>query len=152
MAEPVTFTSATPRFSLPYLFAAQAQKEFFVNQAHARTDAIMHAVVLGTAPSPPANPNDGECWIVASSGQSEWAGKDDALACYVAGSWLFVSPVPGMQAYDQSAGRRCFFDGGWATATDAQLPEGGATIDAEARSAIQQIIDALKQIGVFSSI
>lgn len=38
MTEPVVFTSASPRFAIPLLFAGQAQKEVFVNEAHLRTE------------------------------------------------------------------------------------------------------------------
>ena len=53
MTDPVDFGSMTPRFELPLLFAAQAQKEFFVNEAHSLVDALLHPVVKGTTPTPP---------------------------------------------------------------------------------------------------
>ncbi len=44
MSDPVQFEGATPRFALPLLFAGQAQKEFFVNEALLRADMVLHGV------------------------------------------------------------------------------------------------------------
>ncbi|SMQ69264.1 hypothetical protein SAMN06297468_1479 [Altererythrobacter xiamenensis] len=39
---------------------------------------------------------------------------------------------------------------GWTHAEEPSPPSGGSIIDIEARTAIEQIIGALRQIGVFS--
>ena len=152
MTEPIAFTSATPRFNLPVLFAAQAQKEFFVNEAHAIIDAITHPVVQGTSTTAPASPAEGDAWIVAAPAEGDWVGHEDAIATFSGGQWIFVPPTPGMQAFDSAASRRTVYSDGWSWASEPTTPSGGSTVDIEARAAIDQVIDAMRQFGIFSPI
>lgn len=151
MSDPFTFTSTTPRLGLPNLFTAQAQKEMTVNEAFALIDALLHAVVEGMANDPPAAPVEGECWIVASQPTGDWANQAGQIACRQAGNWLFVSPATGMVVFDKSAGQSSRYDGDWTSAAAVTMPAGGSTVDAEARSAIGEIVDALETAGILGS-
>lgn len=53
-----------------------------------------------------------------------------------------------MKLYDRGDGITLFFDGEWQTPGAATLPASGDTIDAEARSAIAQLVDALRTVGI----
>lgn len=150
MPDPISFTSASPRFGLPFLFAGQAQKEFFVNEALARLDALLHPSVLGESGSPPASPQDGDCWIVGSSPTDEWIDHAGDLACRQSGNWLFAEPQTGMRVHDIAAGQDAFFDGGWTRVPAIAAPSGGATQDVEARSAITALIAALVSAGILA--
>lgn len=151
MSEPIAFTSHTPRFELPLLFAGQAQKEFFFNEAQIIIDALLHLTVEGTASAPPSAAEDGDCWIVGSDAQSDWAGREEAIAVSHANGWKFISSKRGMTAFDRSVGQRLYFDVGWQGEISPKAPLGGTTIDVEARASIESLIATLKNIGVFAA-
>lgn len=161
--------TATPRFALPLIAPGQAQKEAFHNEALSAIDAAIHACVEGAAlATPPSGPNTGQCWLVASGATGAWADADDSLACWTAGGWRFIAPVPGMIVWDRAAGRWIHWSGSawiedaWPVATltiggeqvvgprqpDVPSPSGGTTIDAEARAAVDLLIATLKSHGL----
>lgn len=145
------FESLTARLSLPLLFAAQAQKEIFHNEALARIDALMHAAVQGERNEPSETTEDGECWIVGSSPAAAWAGRAGSIAMRQSGQWLFAEPVPGMRIYDVSTGQFSVFSGTWQKPAAIEEPSGGLNVDSEARVAIGTLISALRAAGIFPS-
>ncbi|MDE1468574.1 DUF2793 domain-containing protein [Aurantiacibacter sp. D1-12] len=152
MTDPVSFTAATPRYVLPNLFTAQAQKEFTINEAHARLDILLHPAVEGEANVPPVTPPDGATWIVGSTPSGDWADNAGDLASWQAGNWVFVSPQPGMQVFDQAARVTARFDGVWQYAATVSAPSGGTTEDTEARAAITGLIAALVSAGILPAV
>src|SRR3546814_5826049 len=71
----------TPRFSLPLLAVAQAQKEVTHNEALTLLDALVHAAIeAGPLATPPANPALGQCWIVDAAATGVWSGAENAIA------------------------------------------------------------------------
>lgn len=148
MADPIAFTSISPRFGLPLLFAGQSQKEFYVNQAHLLADAMLHPVVAGIANSPPATPTEGQSWIVGTAPTGIWIGHGNAIATFAGGSWNFAAPQSGMRVFDSAAKQDIRYRNGWIRAAAVALPTGGTTIDTDARTAIAQLIAALVQAGV----
>ena len=148
MPEPITFTSASPRYGLPLLFAGQTQKEFFVNQAHALADALLHPAIEGEADDPPAVPEEGETWLVGDAPTGAWADHAGWLASYQAGTWIFVEPRDGLRVLDRATGQDMRFHGGWQRAVGPAVPSGGSTVDAEARAAIVELIAALVAGGI----
>lgn len=128
--------------------AAQAQKEFTVNEALALIDALLHIVVEGEAAVPPASPTDGECWIVGNEPTGDWFGQAGNIACRQAGTWLFLSPADGLTLFDKTAGCTARFGDGWHRTSPVPAPEGGTTVDTEARAAIAGVIAALETLGV----
>src|SRR3546814_15636425 len=80
--------SITPRFSLPLLAVAQAQKEVTHNEALTLLDALVHAAIeAGPLATPPANPAIGQCWIVDAAATGVWSGSENAIAIWPTGGW-----------------------------------------------------------------
>lgn len=148
MPDPISFTSASPRHALPMLFAGQAQKEFFVNEANARVDALLHPAIEGEGNDPPASPAEGECWLVGSAPTGVWSGNARKLACFSAAIWLFLDPADGMRVFDRAAGQFLLYRDGWRAPATPAPPTGGLTVDAEARAAIAGLLAALANAGI----
>ena len=147
MPDPL-FESRTPRFDLPLLFAGQSQKEGFVNEITARLDALLHCAVEAEQAAPPASPVDGQSWLVAAGSSGDWSGKSGQIAMRQAGNWLYAQPRNGMRVLNRATSQEVLFNGSWKVASRPALPSGGATIDAEARTAIAAIIASLTTAGI----
>lgn len=164
--------SASARLGLPFLSPGQAQKEFFHNEALQTLDTITAAAVEEEPRNtPPAAPTVGTCYIVGNSPTDEWSGKSACIAGYSSGGVRFIAPLEGMTAYVKSSGTWAIYRAGsWEVGTvrgtslvlgGVQVvggrlaaivaPSGGAIIDAEGRSAIEQILAALRQHGLIES-
>lgn len=148
MTDPFSFDSATPRYGLPLLFTGQSQKEIFVNEAHALTDAILHCAVEEAAAAPPPSPPDGSNWLVIAPASGAWTGREGCIACRQAGNWLFVEPRDGLRVLDRTTGEDMLYLGAWRTAENIWEPSGGSNVDSEARAAIHTIIAAMKLKGI----
>lgn len=151
MSDPISFDAASPRYGLPLLFSGQSQKEVYVNEAYAITDALLHCAVEGIATTPPGSPVDGTNWLIGASPTGEWAGKANTLACRQAGGWVYVTPIDGLAVLNRATGQILRYFGGWQSADAISAPSGGTTVDTQARSAIDQIIAALRASGILTA-
>ncbi|WP_176596100.1 MULTISPECIES: DUF2793 domain-containing protein [Sphingobium] len=163
---------ATIRWALPQLFAGQAQKELFHNEALTRIDMLLHgAVESADEGTPPASPTIGACWIVAADASGAWEGQEGAMACWTEGGWRFAAPRAGLSLWVVDRGHAMRHDGvDWqdCSARDDGLyvdgarvvgarmaaiaaPSGGATVDAEARSALSAILAVLRAHGLIEA-
>ncbi len=158
----------TPRLALPLLQPGQAQKEMLVNEAIALLDIAVQGAVAGAAIDvPPADPDPGECWIVGGTPAGVWAGHAHEIAGWTSSGWLFVRPHEGTQLWVGSMGSVALFTGGaWRLGElhgklfiegdqvvgprEAAIaePSGGSTVDAEARTAIVSVLNALRAHGL----
>jgi hypothetical protein len=164
--------SGTPRFSLPFLSAGQAQKETTHNEALQTLDfAIAAAVLEPPRDDPPADPAIGDCFIVGATPSGGWAGWTDAIAGYSAGGWRRIAPVPGMRVWVESASQWATYHAtGWefgkvrgtqllldgqqvvgARGAPIGVPVGGSTIDEEGRASIAAILAALREHGLIAT-
>lgn len=164
--------SNSPRLGLPFLAAGQAQKEFFHNEALLALDLLVAAAIEEPPRNgPPAQPAEGACYIVGPTPSGAWSGKADQIAGFAGGGWRFFPPVEGMNALIRSNGLvAAYRSSGWDVGTvHAQslaiagvpvvgsqqpaiaAPSGGATIDSAARTAIADILSALRGHGLIAS-
>src|SRR3546814_15984185 len=82
----MTALPITPRFALPLLAVAQAQKEVTHNEALTLLDALVHAAIeAGPLATPPASPAVGPCWIVDADATGAWTGEGRDRQSGVAG-------------------------------------------------------------------
>ncbi len=138
----------TARHDLPLLFAGQAQKETFVNELAARVDALLHLAIESETATPPTTPVDGQSWLVGASPAGVWLGQSGTIAARAAGNWLFLQPTAGMTLLNKATGQQIRYRSGWQAPAKPALPSGGATSDAEARTAIGAIIAVLVSAGI----
>lgn len=162
-------TDRSARLGMPFLQSGQAQKEVFHNEALAVIDCALHPCIEGDAMSdPPGDPQIGESWIVGEDASAAWVGCEDALATWTSGGWRFTPPLPGMAVWNKAGGFWVHWSGAMWTAgilpaaaieiggvqvVGPRLPEvakptGGATVDVEARAAIDALIATLKSHGL----
>lgn len=165
-------TITTSRFQLPLIAAGQAQKEVTHNEALALIDAVVSPVVQAVgAVTPPASPTLGQCWIVGAAPTGVWAGQPNALACWTAGGWRFVSATTGFEVWSIADGMMARFNGStWVIGNSnaaayrvqglqvvgAQRPAisgpaGGAVVDQEVRIAVNAILSALRVHGLIAT-
>lgn len=165
-------TETTARLALPLLMAGQAQKEVFHNEALQRIDACVAACVADVASAvPPSAPSVGDCFIVGPGGTGAWSGHDGAIAAFGAGGWRFVAPRTGLRAFVASVNvEAVFYGGSWrygllrganVTVDGNQVvasrqaaiadPVGGGTIDAQGRTAIAQMLAAMRTHGLIAT-
>ena len=88
----------SPNLKLPYLAPAQAQKHVTHNEALRQLDAVVQLSVLAITDELPAEPQNGECYILGSDLQNGLAGKTHHIAAFQDGAWAFLVPNIGWRA------------------------------------------------------
>lgn len=161
----------TTRFQLPLLSAGQAQKEVFHNEALQRIDACVGACVEGQASAaPPSAPVVGQCFLVAPAPSGAWAGQPNAIAAFGDGGWRFIAPREGLSVWVKSKSASATFKAGaWeysvirgdrvviggipvlgSQQAAIRTPSGGTSVDTEARTALGQVLAALRAHGLIA--
>lgn len=164
--------TTTPRYSLGLIEPGQSQKELVHNEALQAIDTLIGGCVEEPPlDTPPASPQPGACYIVGTAPADSWAGQQGKLAAWTSGGWRFIQPQDGLAVFVRSSAVEARFRAGsWelgqARATRLLIggqqvvgsqanaiasPAGGLTADAEARTAIGQILSALRQHGLIAS-
>ena len=163
--------SETDRWNWPLLEAGQAQKEMTHNEALAAIDLLVQATVVAVGvDAPPTDPAAGQCWIVGEVPTAAWAGRAGALAGWTGGGWRFVAPREGQAAWSLADGCAATFTGGqWRIGRVAgtalviggkavvgaqrpaiALPDGGSTVDSQARAVLGQVVAVMTAHGLIA--
>jgi hypothetical protein len=163
---------STPRLGLGLVSPGQAQKELTVNEAFQRVDMLIGTAVEALPlADPPSAPLLGSCYLVGPSATGAWTGKSECIAAFTSGGWRFVTPVEGVAAYVKPIGLFAVYRrGAWEIGAvrgasflveDQQVvgrresaissPSGGSVIDAQARAAVEAILQAMRNHGLVES-
>ena len=165
-------TDMTTKLALPYIMASQAQKEITHNMALNMLDLFVQPIVEAVDLSaPPAEPGEGQAWIVASGATGDWAGQEDNIAHWLGGAWSFYAPVEGMHFQVRDLDMLTIFRSGmWRTGAVNGLEisvngqqvvgdrgaaiadvSGGQVIDSEARTTINTLLQVCRAHGLIES-
>lgn len=165
--------SESARFALPFLVPGQAAKEVMHNEALQQAEMLLQPVIdSGPVSSPPASPAVGDMAIVAGGATGDFSGQDDSIALFTVDGWRFFAPFGGCAVYENGSGDvwRYSSGGEWAAAglsgsslvingvqvVGAQQvaiaePQGGSGADTKARTAISEILTALRNHGLIAT-
>ena len=123
--------SETNQLGLTLVEAAQAQKHITVNEALVRLDAAAALTVVDwDLALPPSTPVDGAAYLVGSSAIAEWTGKDQHVAIWSNGGWVYLAPKTGWEAWNLAIGAPVTFDGvSWGANVAEFSASGAATLN-----------------------
>lgn len=107
---------------------------------------LLHTAVIGSANSPPVSAAVGDCYLVSANASGAFADHEGSIAGWDGQQWTFAKPFDGMRLYDHTVGVTLLFDGEWKSASAPAVPTGGSIVDAEARAAIDQLVEALRTL------
>ncbi len=147
-------TLETPRFALPLLGVGQAHKELFHNDALLLLDFLVQPTVQEVANDPDVLlPVQGDCWLVGADAVSEWSGREDQIACWSTGGWRYIQPRESMKVVLLSDRSSAVYSGAaWQFMAQIGGPVAGITIDSEARTAIDSILEVLRAAEILPQI
>ncbi|MCU0830673.1 MAG: DUF2793 domain-containing protein [Rhizobiaceae bacterium] len=134
----------TPILGLPVIAPAQAQKHVTHNEALRILDAVAQLAVTSFIAAPPAQPAEGDRYIVAANPTGAFAGQTGKVAAFLDGAWMFITPRAGFTAWVAAENRRHVHVGsGWVA--DATGP--GSDV-LTSRLAVNTTLDAANRVAV----
>jgi hypothetical protein len=137
--------SESSNLSLPFLAASQAQKHITHNEALLVLDALVQlSAVTRTLSTPPAAPEEGARYLVASPASDDWSGHDDDIAAYQDQAWNFFAPKSGWRLWLADEEKLLIF-------TAAGWTELGSEVTSTTMLGISTSADELNRLAVASS-
>ncbi len=102
----------TTHLNLPFIAASQSQKHITHNEALQKLDAIVHlSVEERDLSSAPVSPAEGTRYIVGFSPSGEWIGKENQVAAFLNGAWVYLLPNEGWLAWVCDEDKLLSYDG-----------------------------------------
>jgi hypothetical protein len=102
------------RLGITEMAEAQNNRSVTVNEAIAILEAVgggnTQAVSVGDN-APPGSPAEGDVYVVGTAGTGAFSGHNKAIAIYYNAAWIFVAPLEGFKAYDQTSDTKYLYDG-----------------------------------------
>lgn len=133
----------SPRLDLPFILPAQAQKHVTHNEALSRLDALVQLVVLARESEiPPDSPTPGDIYALGAAPAGLWAGQAHDLAIWQDPNWLFLTPRPGWQLWDQDSQQMYIWADGWQPLPCHHTPRIGVSTQADATNRLAVAADA----------
>ncbi|RWF66836.1 DUF2793 domain-containing protein [Mesorhizobium sp.] len=118
------------RLGITELATSQVDRSVTVNEAIAFLEAAagnFAAVAVGTN-SPPGSPAEGDLYVIGASPTGAWTGKAKYATVYYNATWLFMAPIEGYRAYDQTANAKYIYDGSsWSLDTGGSFTTASTT-------------------------
>ena len=116
---------ATTKLGVVQLAADQAQKHVTLNEALSQLDQLVQQTVKNrTTTAPPAGPSEGDAYIIAVTATGDWTGRENDIAAYVLGAWVYFTPRTGWIAWDEGAAVHLRWNG---TTWENAFPVSGGT-------------------------
>lgn len=105
----------TPRLKLAQLVSLQELNAVTWNEALAQLDAMIGLCLNGQfVNAPPANPQDGDAYLIGGAPTGAWSGYAYKIAACLDGAWRFYAPFNGLTAYVVTTGKLIVFTvSGW---------------------------------------
>ncbi|AYD01982.1 DUF2793 domain-containing protein [Neorhizobium sp. NCHU2750] len=111
----------TANLEMPFILPSQAQKHVTHNEALLLLDAVVQLSIAAEMAAPPASPVAGQRFLLAASPSGAWTGHAGEIAIWQDGTWAFVEPKTGWQAWFETGDKLKVFDG--ASWQDVSMPE-----------------------------
>lgn len=123
MSDAFSSDDLTPVLALPLIRPAQAQKHVPHNEALRLLEVLVQAAVAGRSlTAPPAEPAEGDRFLVPAGAGGAWAGRAGQIAFFAQGGWGFLSPAEGWQIWVADEALALRWQGGvWQAAADLPL-------------------------------
>lgn len=113
----------TTKLTLPLLSASQSQKHVTVNEALQLLDLLVQSSVINTTTTaPPGSPSEGDAYVIAATATGDWAGRENDIAAYQNGAWVYLSPNEGWTVFDKSGNLAyIYYSGSWNSSSVGDL-------------------------------
>ncbi len=97
---------------MPFLVASQNQKHVTMNESLSRLDVLVQLSVKSQVLlNRPANPVEGERYIIATGAMGDWVGLDGKLSYYQDATWLETNAKTGWLCWVEDEAKIYVFDG-----------------------------------------